>query len=348
MKSRFMVFGGSGPGDSGDQQKPHGFTLVELLVVIAIIGMLIGLLLPAVQAARQAARRSHSSNNLKQIALGFHNLIATRQDYFPPAFIDTGATNYSGPYKKVLDASLFYLVLPHIEAVDIYESGRVTTDGGGVLAADWSYNPYARNGVARQWGTSASTGISPMARRIPAFTNPLDSTMTSRNFWNAYAPTGYAGNFQVFGYPELNEAGWAPLYGQRQLRQITDGLSKTILLAEKRSKVDPAGTDSADDKGGAAWNMDLSSQHYKAHPLIGFTGVRLTYYGGWTSNSTAFLPPLADVAGASSQPERAVAFAGICGTALADGSVRSVSSSIEQPVWQRLLQISDGEAVSID
>ncbi len=49
------------------------FTLVELLVVIAIIGVLVALLLPAIQAAREAARRAQCQNQLKQIGLAMQN-----------------------------------------------------------------------------------------------------------------------------------------------------------------------------------------------------------------------------------------------------------------------------------
>lgn len=326
----------------GSQRRNGGFTLVELLVVIAIIGVLIGLLLPAVQAARASARRSQSRNNLRQVALGIANATATNRDFFPPSYIDEGATSYSGPYKKILGASPFYIVLPFMEEQGLYDTGRITTDSGSILAADWSFSPFARAGVPAQ-----TAKASPQYQRVRTFLNPSDPTSSTR-FWDTYAASGYAGNFQIFGYPELDAAGWLPVHGQTQLVHVQDGLSKTILLAEKRGKVDAAGTNAADDKGGTAWNMVLAGSKYKSQPMIGWTGRRLTYYGGWTSNSTAFLPPLNDPTDLTCVPERATAFGGVCGVALADASVRSIDANIAPDVWKNLLLKSDGNAVSVD
>ncbi len=63
------------------------FTLVELLVVIAVISILLGLLLPAVQAAREAARRSACSNNLLQFGVALHNYEMAHRK-MPPGTID--------------------------------------------------------------------------------------------------------------------------------------------------------------------------------------------------------------------------------------------------------------------
>jgi prepilin-type N-terminal cleavage/methylation domain-containing protein/prepilin-type processing-associated H-X9-DG protein len=73
------------------RSRHRGFTLVELLVVIAIIGVLVALLLPAIQAAREAARRSQCSNNIKQIGLAVLNYESARKIF--PAGVETDAAS---------------------------------------------------------------------------------------------------------------------------------------------------------------------------------------------------------------------------------------------------------------
>ena len=70
--------------DNLNANRSTGFTLVELLVVLAVIGIMVGLLLPAVQSARESARSLQCQNNLHQIGLATH-LFHDTQRAFPPA-----------------------------------------------------------------------------------------------------------------------------------------------------------------------------------------------------------------------------------------------------------------------
>jgi prepilin-type N-terminal cleavage/methylation domain-containing protein/prepilin-type processing-associated H-X9-DG protein len=94
-----------------------GFTLIELLVVIAIIGILIALLIPGVQAARNAARNNSSKNNLRQITLAFSNFEASKR-YYPPSWQppDVAELNMgTSPPTDVAGWSIMALILPYLE-----------------------------------------------------------------------------------------------------------------------------------------------------------------------------------------------------------------------------------------
>ena len=74
--------------------KRSAFSLVELMVVVSIIGLLVALLLPAVMAARESARRLACQQHLQQIGLAMHNYEAANKRY-PPSFVWTHVTSWS-------------------------------------------------------------------------------------------------------------------------------------------------------------------------------------------------------------------------------------------------------------
>lgn len=96
----------------------RAFTLVELLVVIAIMGILIGMLMPAVQAAREAARRAQCTNNLAQLVLAIHNYESAHEVY------PSGSINDKGPLANVPDGfhhNWIMAILPYIEERNAYK-----------------------------------------------------------------------------------------------------------------------------------------------------------------------------------------------------------------------------------
>lgn len=206
-------------------RRKSGFTLVELLVVIAIIGVLVALLLPAVQAAREAARRSQCSNNLKQFGLGVQNYLSTHEGY------PSGLTQETYPYRGL---SFFVALLPYIEQQQVYER--------------WDFVYLDRNS---RWPDSPAATEIPMfmcpsdnpEERVTEFTTlPANSGLT---FVGYYSNTSYAGNHGTRNYYPYSAVAdgmlfttgpsSAPIREQEpvRLKQVTDGLSNTILMGER-------------------------------------------------------------------------------------------------------------------
>ena len=194
-----------------------GFTLVELLVVIAIIGLLIALLLPAIQSSREAARRTACINHTKQIGLAIANYQLTKT-VFPSSNTDELLIwDAAGQLRNHSWASL---ILPFAELE--------------ALKATINFSVSAMNSANRQ----AAAMIVPIYR-CPSYTGP-DFT-SDRHY-----PAGlYAiGNYVSIGASDVDHIWGSSLkpegviFPMSQIKpaEVTDGLSKTVFIAESREE----------------------------------------------------------------------------------------------------------------
>ena len=208
----------------------RAFTLVELLVVIAIIGILVALLLPAIQAAREAARRSMCLNNCRQIGLAIHGYHDS-MNALPPSRTNT------------LDGLTWAaVILPYMEEVTI----------GNMVELDIAY---AKQPVAFREtpiavflcpSRDASRPLSiPRNEPIPgippsptgAIAKGVGATVGARGDYACISSTWRhaGGKYEElhngsFIAPEL--AGIGKYKSRTSFRRITDGLSKTMFVAE--------------------------------------------------------------------------------------------------------------------
>ena len=234
-----------------------GFTLVELLVVIAIIGILVALLLPAIQAAREAARRTQCSNQLKQLALAFHNHHDTHR-HLPTGgwqFAWLGYPDYG--YGKNQPGGWMYNILPYIEEQNLHDIGKGATTLAAIRAATKqrvqspfegmncptrrraNVYPFISSGVTfsltdvfdvcskTDYAANAGDMISPEINGGPPANDNYQSVRDGYN-WSLYGSTTYSqyiGDNKptgvVFGRSEIN------------FRQILDGTSSTYMVGEK-------------------------------------------------------------------------------------------------------------------
>jgi prepilin-type N-terminal cleavage/methylation domain-containing protein/prepilin-type processing-associated H-X9-DG protein len=198
------------------------FTLVELLVVVAIIGVLLSIFLPAVQAARESARRTQCANQLRQLGLAATSHATAKRTY--PAGVEQWYFNTAVAYRGI---PLFAFLLPYLEESNVL--------------VNWNYDDPIHNSDN---GLQSNTAVV-----LPLLICPSDQIdvnpviMPARNWYNAL--TSYGGNGGTRSYFPLqaepngvfHTTGEASEPHERQRpvspRQISDGLSRTLLFGER-------------------------------------------------------------------------------------------------------------------
>ncbi len=222
-----------------------GFTLVELLVVIAIIGILIGLLLPAVQAAREAARRSQCANNMRQIGLACHNYNDTYNS-LPANRMGTDKIPRGGSAPPEW---------PQWAGGSRNEVTSQTSINGFVGLANFMefhqvYDQAQRNNFApAPWKDRAEYwAFQPPTLLCPSDTYERRSTgdnsykfnigtivFANHNEWGRYGENGLFGNIAIENHLRGGRKYLRDLGQTTALGEISDGLSNTIMISERRN-----------------------------------------------------------------------------------------------------------------
>ncbi|MCG8448801.1 MAG: DUF1559 domain-containing protein [Pirellulales bacterium] len=328
----------------------RAFTLVELLVVIAIIGVLVGLLLPAVQSAREAARRAQCLNKIRQIALACHTYLDTNR-HFP------GAVSKS-TFSHIAE------ILPQIEQQSIHDTinFKEKWDTGG--------NEFLRD-------QELSFVKCPSQSRVEfvGYSDGSNTDMATRNHYFAVAGAKHDGNcpkpgrirlpFDVAGCQGSGKKrggnvtnGIIYAFSKTREREITDGLSNTLLIGELSWDFAPDGLDVEGKSAIRGWyvgssfrgNLSESDIATRMKPDGSGNGARL--YNAMQIlhplNSVGYSPELFMPPSALHEASFGSQHQGGCNFALADASATFVSENIELATLKLLACRFDGGLAKLE
>ena len=323
---------------SRQQLRRQGFTLIELLVVIAIIAILIALLLPAVQQAREAARRTECKNKLKQIGIAMHNHHSNNGS-FPPGITSANPAStlwnlggiqepsYNGPNWA---SNIFAeMEQPALEE-DIWE-----------CVNNWNNtSDYCEFLPSRLSTWTPKMYLCPSADLIEALYTGWNTDEQSKGNYAANYGSHNLYSFKnsatagVFGITEVASTDGLAEMGRgkgTRFRDVRDGTSNTVMISEV------IGIDSTRDSRGVWFGGWMGAAAFSAHdgpnakdtdvvPGCDNGAVDANSGLGCTENYTD------ENTWAAARSEHP----GGVNAAMADGSVRFISDSIELSIWQSL------------
>lgn len=287
------------------------FSLIELLVVIAIISLLMGLMLSAVQKVREAAARLKCANNTKQLALALHQY-HDAYGAFPPG---CSWRNGADPQPHM---SWLTRLLPWIEQEALWREA---------LRAFEQEKFFVRPPHGPIY-----------SRVIPLFVCPSDFDTQEPQDVGHYYKMAFTNYLGVWGTDYTRRDGILFLDSRTRIVDIRDGTTNTIMIGER-----PPSTDYLLGWWYAGWGQarDGSCEYLMgARELNNYA----QYVGICPPGPYHYAP------GHVENPCDTFHFwsyhAGGCNFALADGSVRFLSYSVD-PILPALATRAGREVASV-
>lgn len=315
-----------------------GITLVETLVVTVIIGILVAVLLPAVHYVREISRRTTCQNNVRQIVLGIQNH-ESAQASLPPLYNGTFLEQPRTPLDEFHFHSWRTAILPELEQSALHDGLDFS-----LPATDAANQPVVNTSISIFVCPSTSNQTT-IVRDLIALKDgkPTQSDRTAaRSDYEAvvgvaFRPFGTRNlqniNFGAWGEPKAYDFPTSITYRKARLRDIADGLSQTMLIAERAGRpdlyekgkpVDPypfVNPSHGIDHHQAAWGISTHFWH-------------LVFWHEQSVNETNRRVFSFHAAGAH--------------VGLADGSVRFLSESTDRETLNALATRSSGDVVALD